>query len=84
MDGFGTPLTSGNIQYVFAFIILVLGGVVVYQNRQITELRKGFDALQEERVKDAKETTDKVTIPLSSISQTMTLIYDKLRVSKEQ
>lgn len=84
MDGLsGNPLTSSNIQYVLAFIIVVLSGVIVYQNRRIVQLGDKIDAIQLARITDAKETNDKVTAPLWSISQTVNLLYDKLRESKE-
>lgn len=82
--GFSSPLTSGNIQYVFAFIIVVLCGVIAYQNRQLNKLSDRIGTLQDARLVDAKETTERVTAPLSSISQTINLIYDKLRESKGQ
>lgn len=59
-----------------AFVILRLYG----DNKQ---LQKDKDTLQEARRLDAKETTDKVTQPLESISQTMRLVYDKLDSAKK-
>ncbi len=82
MNGFNSPLTSGNIQYIFAFIIVVLAGVIVYLNSQVSKLNDKMDAIQAARLQDAKEMTDKITGPLTSISQTMNLIYDKLRVGR--
>jgi hypothetical protein len=46
-------------------------------------LQKEKDDLQEARRQDMKETNEKVTAPLQSISQTMNLVYDKLKASKE-
>lgn len=77
MNGFASPLTSANIQYVLAFIVVVLAGVIAYQNRLINKLQEG-------RLSDAKEMNDKVTAPLLGISQTVNLLYDKLRDSKER
>ena len=67
---------STNIQVVLAFIVVVLSGVIVYQNHLITEL-------QNDRLRDAKETNDKMAAPLTSISQTINLIYDKLRNGRQ-
>jgi hypothetical protein len=69
-----TPLSQWGIP---GFIIIVLSGVIAYQNRKI-------EALQNARIADAKDTVAKVTVPLSGISQTINLIYDRLKSSKEQ
>lgn len=53
------------------------------ERKEHKETRKEKDLLQNQRLTDAKETVDKVSQPLSGISQTMTLIYDKLKASKE-
>ena len=44
--------------------------------------RKEKDELMEARRLDAKETAENVSAPLSSLSQTMNLVYDKLVASK--
>lgn len=79
----GSPLVSNNIQVILAFIIIVLGGVVGFLYRRTNNLSDKIDTIQAARLQDAKDTVDKVTQPLASISQTMNLIYDKLRSSKE-
>lgn len=65
-------------------VITTLAMVVKRQYNDNKALQEKFDALQEARRLDAKETTDKVTQPLQSISQTMNLIYDKLSDSKKR
>lgn len=63
--------------------VLAEGLVIVRLYNDIKQLQKEKDVLQEARRQDAKETTDKITEPLSSISQTVKLVYDKIQVSKE-
>lgn len=63
--------------------VLAEGLVIVRLYNDIKQLQKEKDVLQEARRLDAKETTDKITEPLSSISQTVKLVYDKIQVSKE-
>lgn len=68
---------------LLTLIIITLAGVVarLYADNKLMQTR--YDILQESRLKDAAEMVDKVTIPLSSISQTMPLILDKLRIAKD-
>ncbi len=66
------PLTSGNIQYVLAFIIIVQAGV-------IATLFKMYTQSKNDRINDLKGINSKIADPLSSLSQTINLIYDKLR-----
>lgn len=63
--------------------VLAEGLVIVRLYNDIKQLQKEKDVLQEARRLDAKETTDKISEPLSSISQTVKLVYDKIQVSKE-
>lgn len=76
--------TTVLLQYGIAGVAIIAeAGVILRLYTDNRQLQKDKDALQEARRLDAKETTDKVTQPLASISQTMTLIYDKLKSSKE-
>lgn len=78
-----SPLTSGNIQYIFAFIILVLAGIIVYFNKQMDFLRNKIESLQESRLQDAIETGTKALETMQSFSQTVQLIENKLLISKK-
>ena len=69
---------------LLTLIILTLAGVVTRLYADNKTLQSRFDALQETRRQDAAEMVDKVIIPLSSLSQTMPLILDKLRVAKDE
>ena len=75
--------TSVLFQYGIAGVAILAQGLVIIRlyndNKQLQQEKSD---IQEARRVDAKETTDKVTAPLSSISQTINLIYDKLEVSK--
>lgn len=76
-------LVSPALQLGIAGVGLVAEAFVIirlYNDNKTLQREK--DAIQEARRMDAKETTDKVTAPLSSISQTITLIYEKLQTSK--
>ena len=77
-------LIAPTLQLGIAGVVIVGQALVVIRlyndNKQ---LQREKDAIQEARRADAKETTEKVTEPLSSISQTMGLIYEKLKASKE-
>lgn len=68
---------------LMSLIILTLCGVVRRQYQDNQALQKKYDDIQELRRLDAKEMTDKATVPLESISQTLNLVYDKLKASKE-
>lgn len=67
-----------------ALIIVTLAGVVTRQYYDNKTLQNKFNALQEARLQDAADMVEKVTVPLSSLSQTLPLIYEKLKSSKEQ
>ena len=68
---------------VLGIAVLVEGAVInrLYNDNKQLQVEK--DVLQEARRQDAKDTTDKISEPLSSISQTVKLVYDKIQVSKE-
>lgn len=68
---------------ILGLIIITLAGVVYRLWNDGKSLQTKYDALQNQRVQDVKDTTDRVTQPLQSISQTIGLIYDKLQSSKE-
>lgn len=57
-------------------IIGVLSGVIVYQNKQIVKIQNDYIA-------NLKGINDKMTDPLASISQTMSLMNDKLRIGRK-
>jgi hypothetical protein len=72
------------LQYGIAGVAIIAEAFVImrlYGDNQ--RLQKEKDDLQEARRMDAKETVDKVTMPLGSISQTIGLLYDKIKSSKE-
>lgn len=65
-------------------VIFAMAFVIRRQYLDNKSLQDKFDVLQEARRVDAKDTTDKVTQPLTSISQTMNLIYDKLSTDNKR
>ena len=80
MDGALTVL----FQYGLAGVVILGLSVTVRSLYQDNQRLHGIIAqLQETRRTDAVETVNKVTQPLSGISQTLGLIYDKLVSSKE-
>lgn len=77
MDGLGSPLTAWGIP---GFFILVLAGVVVYQNRKINQLYAEKDTLQERRLAEIASLTDKYNQSVGNFSQTVQLLTVKLKV----
>jgi hypothetical protein len=77
--------TSVLFQYGLAGVVIFgLSWVCWALYRENQKLHEKIYALQESRREDAKETIDKVTQPLSGISQTINLLYDKIVVSKQK
>lgn len=74
-----SPLVSTNIQVVLAFIVVVLAGVVVYQNRKIDALYKDKDAVQEKRLQDKIDILDKYNEAMGETSRTVELLTAKLK-----
>lgn len=82
MDGSATTVL---FQYGLAGVVIFgLTIAVVYLYKENQRLHSEKDALQELRRVDAKDTSDKVTEPLQSLSQTTRLILDKLLVAKDR
>lgn len=79
-DMFTIPNTAFGL---LTLIIVTLAGVVARLYADNKSLQTRYDVLQEARLKDATDMVDKVTIPLSSLSQTMPLIFEKLKSSKD-
>lgn len=72
------------LQYGVAGVAIIAeAGVILRLYADNKQLQKDKDVLQEARRFDAKETTDKVTQPLESISQTVKLMYEKLDGAKK-
>ena len=59
-------------------VILVLGGVVAWQQARIDKLQREKDELQEKRYVDLMELKDKYAEVMSGFSQTADLLYTKL------
>ena len=74
-----SPLVSNNIQVVLASIVLVLAGVVVYQNRKIESLYRQKDGIQERRLQDKIDTIDKYNEAMGETSRTVELLTVKLK-----
>jgi hypothetical protein len=72
MNGVVSALSSGNTQVILAIIVVVEAGVIAYLYRELISSTNG-------RLQDFKETNDKIQALLSPISQTVTMIYEKLR-----
>lgn len=71
-------------QYGVAGVALITEWFVIRQlYKDNRRLQREKDALQDSRRQDAKDTTDRITMPLESISQSIQLIADKIKTSKE-
>jgi hypothetical protein len=77
-----SPLLSSNIQYIFAFIIVILAGIVAFLFKRVDSLHTRIETLQESRRVDAVEVGTKALETMQSFSQTVQLIESKLLVSK--
>jgi hypothetical protein len=63
-----------------AFVIIVLAGVIIYLYKTgqtaLDKKQAQIDAIQEQRIVDAKETRDKLMEPLEKQTQLSEKIYD--------
>lgn len=75
-----TLITQGGLGVVAAIFFWLY----ISERNDHKKTRDAKDVLLEARRLDAKDTVDKVTGPLSSISDTLKLVYDKLVVSKQR
>lgn len=73
-----TILSSGNILLILALVIVTLVGVIIYQNRKIESLYKEKDGLQEKRLQDKVDTSDKYNEAMGEFSRTAQLLQSKL------
>ena len=64
-------------------VILVLAGVIVWQQKRIDTISKEKDALQEKRYVDLMQMKDKYAEVMSSFSNTAELLYNKLAGKEE-
>lgn len=62
------------------FFIVVLAGVVVYQNKKISQLYAEKDTLQEKRMAEIASLTDKYNLSVGNFSQTIQLLTAKLKM----
>lgn len=59
-------------------VIFVLAGVIVFLYKQLSAAQSRTDAIQEQRIVDAKETRDKITEPLDKQAELSGKIYELL------
>lgn len=69
IEGFGLPA---------AIVIISLVAVIVFIYRKLDKLQSKYDALQEQRIIDARETRDKVMEPLDKQAIMSEKIYELL------
>lgn len=69
IQGFGLPA---------AIVIVALAGVIIFLYKSREKLQAEYNALQNQRVVDAKETRDKITEPLQSQAVMTGKIYEFL------
>lgn len=67
---------------VAGFFIACLITTVIYQNKQLGQKDQKIDSLQQSRLEDAKHVRDTISDPLDMLAKQMSLIYDKLIISK--
>lgn len=70
-------------QYGLAgLVIAVLAGVILYQNKKLDSQQIKLDAIQDQRLLDARETNNRLTEPLEQQARMSDKIYDLLLNSK--
>ncbi len=67
-----STLLTGDIQHILAYIVVALAGALTYLFRLLIIEKDG-------RLADAKDVNEKVSAVLSSISQTVNMMNDKMR-----
>jgi hypothetical protein len=70
---------SGNVLLILAFIIVILGGVVVFLYRENRKLWVEKETLQDKRLTDITTLTDKYNVVVGNFSQTIQLLTAKLK-----
>lgn len=75
-------ITAGDVQQYGVFIFIpLMAGIIVFLYKQGTKLQDKYDAMQNQRIEDAKETRDKISEPLSKIASQQEILakqYDIL------
>lgn len=66
------------------FVILILAGVIVFLYKKLDRSQTDYNMLQEKRVLEAKETSDKITEPLGNQIKLTEKIYDLLLSSRSK
>lgn len=69
IQGFGLPA---------AVVIIALVGVVIFLYRSVQNLQSKYDAIQEQRIVDARETRDKIAEPLDKMASLSEKTYELL------
>lgn len=70
----------GLTQYgIFGTVITALVAVIIYQNRKIEYLYREKDGLQERRLQDKIDTSDKYNQAMGEFSRTAALLTSKLK-----
>lgn len=75
-------LASGSAQVILAFVVVTLCGVVVYQNKKINSLYEEKDGLQERRLTEISNLTDKYNQAAGNFSTTIQLLTAKIEDNK--
>jgi len=71
-------------QGVLGAIVLVLASVCVFLYRKNDALQSKLDAIQEQRIMDAREVSRSITSPLEKIAEQNKSIYDVVLNSKSR
>lgn len=73
-----STLSNGNAQAVLALCVLILAGVIVYQNRKLDSKDTIIQGLQDARLQDFKDREDKLVAPMELMGRNTQFIYDKM------
>lgn len=71
-------------QGVLGVACLVLGAVVIYQNKKIDRRDERIQQLQDLRLADQKEVTKEVTSVVENNSQSIRVLSEKIEIAKQK
>lgn len=73
-----SPIYSADLRIVLAFIVVILGGVIVYLNRKLDTKDKKIEEILNARIQDAKDSRDTLIEPLELIGRQNKSILKKI------
>ena len=69
-------------QGVLGFVVLIMSGVIIYQQRKLDKKEARIEELMQARLDDALEIIEKTSEIMSDSSQTLRLLTEKIESAK--